>query len=882
MKKVITLLSLIAAMMVSASCVAELDEPLAPNVTVREDGRYEVKMTFGVSTPSNLAQVNGALTKSSVPDDVAVKIHNITVWAFVNGRFDATASQIYKSPADFSMAFVPNKEYTLYFLANVDKEAISGIELSTKLITEAKLQSMLYGNSSVYKSMSTYGLPLAKVYKNWVAGVSSAKFELDKLVARYQLTVDRQRLQNMGITFKSICVKQAAKYATPFKDDYSATSSEDVFGGDTFGDYASQEDIDKLNQDGKVNLYMFENIQGDLLNGDAEAKDKVITKIPEEKRQLCTYLEVKADVKTKVYTGETTYRVCLGGRPGTFPYNFDIIRNTDYRLEMDFVTDEFTDEDWRIENNGVARASEIFLSKSKLNLMLDIPDTLYAWTKDTDGNIGNDIPLELDLTEIRRHNPFMTVREDQVSSGGIRKTRFIINAHATTCDDPDTYYGYLSDGHKDNTWMDPTVYDLWEKVVSGSGGLTPEEEDALANADYFGSWDGLTRGYDWRPAINDYGNFDKVKHNVYEVGVKVSEQYQDKLVSEKIKVTKWNQYFPILFAAHNDNAVQDFMYVCMQAVNPFHWKFEIRGKQNMRYMEDYDVKKNLFGTVTGISLKFNSFDEEYTNRATVCIDHEGEVWRTNVIPIEKMGDPRIAHSPLYNRTLSIDYKLDPRYEKYCYIINEKVYDSSCCVNTTPAERESLKNTANILYEGRPDPYIKIQSFLYGYDHGLPLWPNKLHFTKGVSVMDAGYYPFSGDAGYNLNGTLINSNAVTYAETEKQKLKWGRFGYEKEGTLIINPVGVWSSRRSFNNGHRYEDDNYHRAWEKNMYSLLDLKGKHLDISSDADRWLNSYFCDHSESRRGLQNVTVAHEDNSNVTTTFQTYDYLLYINGVEYR
>ena len=94
-------------------------------------------------------------------------------------------------------------------------------------------------------------------------------------------------------------------------------------------------------------LYMFENMQGYLGLANLE-KDKN----PGSKSNVCSYAELTATYNSPLRTGTVKYKFYLGTN---ITNNFDVARNTNYRISVRFTSDGGINENsWRVETNNLS------------------------------------------------------------------------------------------------------------------------------------------------------------------------------------------------------------------------------------------------------------------------------------------------------------------------------------------------------------------------------------------------------------------------------------------------------------------------------------------------------------------------------------------------
>ena len=189
------------------------------------------------------------------------------------------------------------------------------------------------------------------------------RLQLERTMSRISVSIDRSRLdKDVSFYINSISIGGCPKVVTPFKE--SSISSE----YDTFLKGFSKKDgqVDNLNSDfgwgksGEVSVYMFENMQGDLLE-DAETDSDKILDPSDPKAVVCSYIEIRADyVSDTYYTlpgDELVYRFYLGDNPG----NFDVRRNTHYHITITPENSGLNENSWRVDQSGLSSYYPYFM-----------------------------------------------------------------------------------------------------------------------------------------------------------------------------------------------------------------------------------------------------------------------------------------------------------------------------------------------------------------------------------------------------------------------------------------------------------------------------------------------------------------------------------------
>lgn len=178
--------------------------------------------------------------------------------------------------------------------------------------------------------------------------------ELKRCISKILVRVDTTELDSgVEINVKKITLKNSPRSINFFCPS-KAESKDDVFDS---GDSKTGNELEWLYGSG-CELFMFENMQGDLLPGITDQKDKVFPN-GDERAGTCTYLELQCDYDSDIQTGLIIYRIYIG--ENTLE-NFDITRNKIYSIDISFTGTGINEMTWRVED-GILKfyASLIYL-----------------------------------------------------------------------------------------------------------------------------------------------------------------------------------------------------------------------------------------------------------------------------------------------------------------------------------------------------------------------------------------------------------------------------------------------------------------------------------------------------------------------------------------
>lgn len=320
----------------------------------------------GKETASFRFRLSGPVSKSADPDENRISDMNIFVFN-TYGVLEASAYMTWEdSGSDAGMIrwtanLVRNASYSVYACANFGYRMTAG--------SAAELEEMKY--YMAYPDDYAAGIPMSGYVGNVIVTGNEITVPLERLMAKISLTVDRSRLDDdVEFNIRSIQVEGCPRSVNPFRRNHIRDPFDFFPSGFIKKDY----EADMLNTEGsdgnsgEVSLYMLENMQGDLLPGNTDEAGKVL---PDGNpgRELCSYIEIKAEYMSgSVYSRPGEYLI-YRFYPGENPGNFDVCRNSEYRIRITPVGSGLEGLEWRIDKSGMEYlARTLELSYTELQL----------------------------------------------------------------------------------------------------------------------------------------------------------------------------------------------------------------------------------------------------------------------------------------------------------------------------------------------------------------------------------------------------------------------------------------------------------------------------------------------------------------------------------
>ena len=355
---------LFTALLALASCTLEEME------TVYIDPNAEsFDITVGVDDPEAI----GPHTKSSFTDADLSRISDMNILIYHEGVFLKDYSKYITDLSSIKLTLPGGKDgFNIYLVGNVGE--VDAPE------SESDIDELQYVVSS-YNDFRSKGFPVANVYRNYAKG-SQTNLKVKRLVGQYNVRIDASAT-SAKYTVKDLRMVNCALDVYPFATDKKATMFTQIDNTKT-GDILTEKDIEMLNAGETVSLYFIENLQGVLLPGNTDRRNKIPSILGEEYASCCTYIEITADIQTLSanYTNGK-YRYYLGQDETT---DFSIKRNTVYNAALDFTQNMVSEEEWRIEVDQPEFVGVRF-DKEEAMVIKGAEDMIYIQAFDNQGNL---------------------------------------------------------------------------------------------------------------------------------------------------------------------------------------------------------------------------------------------------------------------------------------------------------------------------------------------------------------------------------------------------------------------------------------------------------------------------------------------------------------
>ena len=295
-------------------------------------------------------------TRSTLPDETLVSDINLLIY---NAEGVLEEQRFLRgNQREIKTALLTETAYDLFVCAN----------LGYPLPALARKEIEEYRYFMAYPDEYSRGMPMSGRLDGFVShGKGSVRIPLVRAMARVDLRIDRTRLDS-DVTFQvtSVTVGGCPSSVRLFSDSRAESATQVFASGFTL----NGRQVQALNMDrspgvsGSVNLYLLENLQGDLLDTDDET-GKAFSEGPYA--QVCSYIEIRGTYYSDswhTFPGETlSYRFFLGDGPG----NFDVYRNTACQVTVRLEGTGLSEESWRIDKGGMAQQTSFNLYPAAYN-----------------------------------------------------------------------------------------------------------------------------------------------------------------------------------------------------------------------------------------------------------------------------------------------------------------------------------------------------------------------------------------------------------------------------------------------------------------------------------------------------------------------------------
>ena len=289
-------------------------------------------------------------TRAGDPDDTRISDYNLYIFnAF--GILEERVFVPYRSlklvdgKVQYNTKLLRDVPYTILAAANL------GYELPFRTLEEARA----YRYHMAYPDEFSQGLPMAAFLEDVTLGDDGVlEVPLERLMARIELSIDRSQLQ-ANVQFKVTDVRVGACPSSVQLIGPSKVHGRQETFNLGYGKTGTQ--VSALNEGSNaglsrsVNVYLLENCQGDLLDNVITDSGKVFA--DGIYQEICSYIELKAEYHSPTWHTRAGDKIIYRFYLGESLNNFDVFRNTWYRITVCPRGDGLGEDSWRVNKEAL-------------------------------------------------------------------------------------------------------------------------------------------------------------------------------------------------------------------------------------------------------------------------------------------------------------------------------------------------------------------------------------------------------------------------------------------------------------------------------------------------------------------------------------------------
>lgn len=289
-------------------------------------------------------------TRAGEPDDTRITDYNLYIFnAF--GVLEERVFVPYRSlrltdgKVRYQTKLLRDVPYTILAAANL------GYELPFRTLEDARE----FRYHMAYPDEYSQGLPMAAFLEAVTLGDDGQlEVPLERLMARIELSIDRSQLQ-ADVQFKVTDVRVGAcPSSVQLLGPSKVSGPQETFHlgyGKTGSEVSALNEGSGAGMSRSVNVYLLENCQGDLLDNVLTDSGKVFT--DGTYREICSYIELKAEYHSPSWHTRAGDRIVYRFYLGESLNNFDVVRNTWYRISVCPRGDGLGEDGWRVNKEAL-------------------------------------------------------------------------------------------------------------------------------------------------------------------------------------------------------------------------------------------------------------------------------------------------------------------------------------------------------------------------------------------------------------------------------------------------------------------------------------------------------------------------------------------------
>lgn len=247
-------------------------------------------------------------------------------------------SHVFSNDTEYALQVLAGKSFRFYVVANAGKTLpVLSQTLLEDLVFVTDTPEDMARNRTLLMSGKTGLIP--------VTGNQSISVMLIRCTARLHIFVNTENLApDINLLFNRITINNVPGSIRLFGPSSLQDTSSFFIQGETM----SGNELEPLTTEG-IFLHTYENIQGTLLPGNENPTAKIPDPLSPAAR-CCTFIEMEGMYESPEYRGPIKYRLYPGTDNTT---NFDLFRNTLYKITVNFYGSGINEMSWRIDTSAL-------------------------------------------------------------------------------------------------------------------------------------------------------------------------------------------------------------------------------------------------------------------------------------------------------------------------------------------------------------------------------------------------------------------------------------------------------------------------------------------------------------------------------------------------
>ena len=312
--------------------------------------------------PFRRTMLNLAIQPASVDPKDPDRISDLNLFVFTQEGI--LQEQHYLSARSFS----PDKPLQLRLLENLHYMIIACANLGYALPISSLEELAAYRYYLAYPDEYSQGLPMVGREADFVAGsTTDLTLPLERLLSRVTLEMDRSCLgSDVSMDVRSVRVGNCPR-SVLLLGQSRAETEDDLFRQGFYKDGTSVAPLNLRSgsgRSGSIDLYVLENLQGQLLDDSTPPKEKVLE---EPASNVASFIEIALDYQSEAYFSDLDHWLVYRFYPGESPGDFSLRRGRHYHYVITPEDDGLEGHPWRIDKSMLGVRTRFSLHPAAYN-----------------------------------------------------------------------------------------------------------------------------------------------------------------------------------------------------------------------------------------------------------------------------------------------------------------------------------------------------------------------------------------------------------------------------------------------------------------------------------------------------------------------------------